>query len=89
MAAQSSKPVRRYHGTMTERNDILTVSRIDLVLILMPIISVDEARYAMSASGVPAHGVTRVIFTPVERRPLIVPCCVYETTPADDTVSKL
>jgi hypothetical protein len=71
---------------MTERNDILTASRINLVLILLPIISVDEAACAMPPSGVPAQVVTRVASMPAERRPTVVPECVYEAAPTGDGV---
>lgn len=52
---------------MTEREDILSASRVDLVLILLPIISHLDAAYALAASGVPFEVAARVLSTPAER----------------------
>jgi hypothetical protein len=53
---------------MIERKDILTASRVDLVLILLPVISHQEAANALIASGVPVEVAARVLATPAERR---------------------
>jgi hypothetical protein len=56
---------------MIARKDILTASRVDLVLILLPIISHQEAAYALIASGVPIEVAARVLAAPAERRAML------------------
>jgi hypothetical protein len=69
---------------MSERNHILTASRIDLILILLPIISADEAAYAMTARGVSTEVVARVLSMSEERRSMVLPECAYKVAPEDN-----
>jgi hypothetical protein len=50
------------------RTDLVTASRVDLVLILLPIISWLEATCSLAASGVPAEVAARVLALPEARR---------------------
>ena len=52
---------------MTKRKDVLTASRVDLVLSLLPIISHPEAACGLADSGVPLEVAARVLATPAER----------------------
>jgi hypothetical protein len=54
---------------MTPRTDTLAASRVDLVLILLPVVSWLEATCALAANGVPAEVAARVMALPLERRP--------------------
>jgi len=58
---------------MAERKDILTASRVDYVLILLPIITLAEAVRSMVDSGVPADVAARVLDNPEKRRPMLLP----------------
>jgi hypothetical protein len=60
---------------MTERKDVLTASRVDLVLILLPIINHFEASCALAASGVSLEVAARVLATPAERRAMLQQKC--------------
>jgi hypothetical protein len=55
---------------MKSRIDTLTACRIDYVLILLPIITREEAEQSLADSGVPDAVVARVLAHPLERRPL-------------------
>jgi len=58
---------------MRERKDILTASRVDLVLLLLPILSKSEAFCSLIQSGVPLEVTMRVLELPYERRPIEPP----------------
>jgi hypothetical protein len=64
---------------MTERKDALTASRVDLVVILLPIISNLEAAWTLGASGVPLEVAARVLATPSERRAMLQQQLVYSS----------
>lgn len=53
---------------MVERTDLITASRVDLALILMPAITWQEASVMLAVSGVPAEVAARVMALPLERR---------------------
>lgn len=67
---------------MIERKDMLTASRVDLVLILLPIINKMEAAWALAASGVSLEVAARVLATPAERRAILEHQCICSS--ADD-----
>ena len=54
---------------MIERTDVITASRVDLALILLPTITWLEASIMLAASGVPESVAARVLALPLERRP--------------------
>jgi hypothetical protein len=56
---------------MTKRKDLLTASRVDLILILLPIIGHLDAVFALVDSGVPLEVAARVLATPEERRAIL------------------
>ncbi|TQK10267.1 hypothetical protein [Herbaspirillum sp. SJZ107] len=58
---------------MAERKDTITASRVDLILALLPIISLKEAVQSMVDSGVPADVAARVLNSPEQRRPMQLP----------------
>jgi hypothetical protein len=60
----------RYRAGMTPRTDLITASRIDLTLILMPAITWLEESVMLAASGVPAAVAARVLLLPGARREL-------------------
>jgi hypothetical protein len=62
--------VTRYAVGMTQRTDLITASRVDDALILLPTISWLEASVMLAASGVPAEVAARVLALPLARRPL-------------------
>jgi hypothetical protein len=53
---------------MTARKDLVTASRIDLALILMPTIGVQEAARMLARSGVPISLSARVLSQPPSKR---------------------
>jgi hypothetical protein len=53
---------------MTPRTDLITSSRVDLALILLPEITWWEASYMLAVSGVPAEVAARVLALPGARR---------------------
>jgi hypothetical protein len=53
---------------MIKRTDLITASRVDLALILLPTITRLEASCMLAASGVPAEVAARVLALPLERR---------------------
>lgn len=53
---------------MTPRTDHSTASRIDLALILLPLITWQEASVMLAVSGVPAEVAARVLTLPDARR---------------------
>ena len=53
---------------MTARKDLLTASRIDLALILMPSIGFQEAARMLARSGVAISLAARVLIQPPSRR---------------------
>jgi len=59
------------------RTDTLTASRVDLVLILLPIITQAEAAQSLADSGVPADVATRVLDNPQQRRSMPLPEFLY------------
>jgi hypothetical protein len=56
---------------MTPRTDNLTASRVDLALILLPIVTWLEASCMLAVSGVPAEVAARVLAEPDRRRPAL------------------
>jgi hypothetical protein len=58
----------QYCLRMTERTDLITASRVDLALILLPISTWLEASCMLALSGVPVEVAARVIAEPAERR---------------------
>jgi hypothetical protein len=57
-------------ATMTPRTDLITASRVDLALILLPAITWLEASYMLAVSGVPVEVAARVLVLPAARRTL-------------------
>jgi hypothetical protein len=57
------------------RADLLTASRIDLALILLPLIGRPAAAGMMARSQVPVRLSLRVLATPGQRRPPCAPAC--------------
>lgn len=55
-------------ATVKPRIDIITASRVELVLILLPAITWLEASCMLALSGVPAHVAARVLTQPFTRR---------------------
>lgn len=53
---------------MTPRTDLVTASRIDLTLILLPSITWLEASCMLAVSGVPVEVAARVLALPLKRR---------------------
>jgi hypothetical protein len=53
---------------MVERTDLITASRVDLALILLPLVGWLETLVTLAASGVPAEVAVRVMTIPGERR---------------------
>lgn len=60
---------------MIERTDLLTASRVDLTLILLPEIGWLAASCTLAVSGVPIEVAARVLAMPAEpkRRPVTLP----------------
>jgi hypothetical protein len=57
---------------MTPRTDLITASRVDLTLILLPLIGRWEAAWTLAANDVPLEVAARVMALPLERRPYTV-----------------
>jgi hypothetical protein len=53
---------------MNERTDLVTASRVDLALILLPVVTWLEVSRMLALSGVPAEVAARVLALPRERR---------------------
>ncbi|MFK3738015.1 hypothetical protein [Massilia sp. TN1-12] len=53
---------------MIERTDLLTASRVDLTLILLPLIGRWETAWALAANDVPLEVAARVLAEPWRRR---------------------
>lgn len=62
---------------MIKRKDMLTASRVDLILIPLPIVNNMEAAWALAASGVPLEVAARVLATPAERRAMLQLQCIW------------
>jgi hypothetical protein len=60
--------VRGHHGAMIERIDLLTASRVDCALILLPLVGWLATSVSLAISGVPAEVAARVLAEPVCRR---------------------
>jgi hypothetical protein len=58
---------------MKPRTDHLTAARVDLTLILLPLISRWEAAWTLAANGVPLEVAARVLAEPRRRRPDSLP----------------
>jgi len=58
---------------MSKCEDLLAASRVDYVLILLPIIMRAEAEQSLADSGVPADVAARVLDSPEQRRPMQLP----------------
>jgi hypothetical protein len=56
---------------MNARVDIVTSSRVDLALLLLPEVGWLAAAVTMAVSGVPAEVAARVLALPLERRPVL------------------
>jgi hypothetical protein len=54
---------------MIERTDLVTASRVELALILLPMIGWLKTSYTLAASGVPLEIAVRVMVLPQARRP--------------------
>ena len=67
-----------YAAHMKPRIDILTASRVDLVLLLLPMLSKSEAFCSLIHSGVPLEVAARVLDLPRERRPMPPPPAFLE-----------
>ena len=65
---------------MTERTDIITASRVDLTLILLPVIGWLEAASTLAANDVPLEVAARVLALPLERRASDVPLAACPAT---------
>jgi hypothetical protein len=63
-------PDHRYRAAMIERTDLITASRVDLTLLLLPTIGWLAAACTLAASGVPLEVATRVLALPGSRRQL-------------------
>lgn len=61
---------RQYHHGMNSRADLITASRVDLVLLLLPEIDWLAAAVTMAVSGVPEEVAARVLALPLGRRPV-------------------
>lgn len=55
---------------MRIRTDLMTASRVDVALILLPMIGAEEAERMLIDSSVPRAVIERVLTRPVERRPI-------------------
>jgi hypothetical protein len=55
---------------MIERTDLVTASRVDLALILLPLVGWLETSHTLGESGVPVEVAARVLALPRERRSL-------------------
>lgn len=53
----------------SRRTDLITASRVDLTLMLIPLISRWEAAWTLAANDVPLEVAARVLALPRERRP--------------------
>ena len=51
-----------------KRRDLVTASRVDLALVLLPAVTWLDASVMLAASGVPADVAARVMALPLERR---------------------
>lgn len=60
-------------ASMTPRADLVTASRVDLTLILLPLIGQWEAAWTLAANEVPLDVAARVLALPLERRPTLQP----------------
>jgi hypothetical protein len=60
---------QRDHSAMVERTDLITASRVDLALILLPLVGWLKTSYTLAASGVPLEVAVRVMVLPQSRRP--------------------
>jgi hypothetical protein len=58
---------------MTPRTDLITASRVDLVLILLPVVGWLQAACSLAASDVPLEVAARVLALPEQRRLCSVP----------------
>lgn len=58
----------RHHVEMSERTDLITASRVDLAVLLLPAITWLEASCMLAVSGVPAEVAARVLALPGARR---------------------
>jgi hypothetical protein len=71
---QSATETVRHDGGMKPRIDLITASRVDLALLLLPVISWLEASCMLAVSGVPAEVAARVLVLPGARRaPAVAP----------------
>lgn len=53
---------------MTKRKDLVTASRVDLALILQPLIGLQETARMLSAASIPISLALRVLTQPSRRR---------------------
>jgi hypothetical protein len=65
---------------MTERTDLITASRVDLTLLLLPAIGWLEAAWTLAANDVPLEVAARVLALPLERRASDMPLAFTSPT---------
>jgi hypothetical protein len=65
---------------MTERTDLITASRVDLTLILLPAIGWLEAAWTLAANDVPLEVAARVLALPLARRASDIPLACRSPT---------
>lgn len=65
---QQSAPVRPYDAAMNKRTGLITASRVDLTLILLPATAWLETAWTLAANDVPLEAVARVLALPLPRR---------------------
>jgi hypothetical protein len=58
---------------MKPRTDLITASRVDLTLALLPLIGWWEASWTLAANGVPLDVAVRVMVVPGARRTMSLP----------------
>lgn len=63
-------PEQRYRAAMIERTDLITASRVDLTLLLLPTIGWLAAACTLAANDVPLEVAARVLALPDARRQL-------------------
>jgi hypothetical protein len=73
-------PAPTYDAAMTERTDLITASRVDLTLILLPAIGWLEVAWTLAANDVPLEVAARVLALPLERRASDMPLASISLT---------
>lgn len=70
---QGTLPWSQHPVGMKPRTDYLTASRVDLTLMLLPLIGRWEAACTLAVNDVPLEVAARVLALPLERRPMLQP----------------